>query len=87
MFWSSVYWKNQVEALRSGRVVFGVPEFLEGATAAPFVAERSKPEGGQPSENLAPRTESTYNNNQPIGDLCELTKKQLRFPSTSERTP
>lgn len=31
----------------------------------------------QPSENLAPRTESTYNKNQPIGDLCELTIKQL----------
>jgi hypothetical protein len=31
----------------------------------------------QPSENLAPRTESTYNNNQPIGNLSELTKKQL----------
>jgi hypothetical protein len=31
----------------------------------------------QPGENLAPRKESTYNKNQPIGDLCELTKKQL----------
>ena len=37
----------------------------------------------KPSETLAPGAESTYNN-QPNGDLCELTKKNgtlwLRFP-------
>jgi hypothetical protein len=37
----------------------------------------------QPSENLAPRTESTYNNNQPIGDLSELTKNKLPLASLS----
>jgi hypothetical protein len=38
----------------------------------------------QPGENLAPRTESTYNKNQPLGDLCELTKKQLPLAPFSE---
>jgi len=31
----------------------------------------------KPSETLAPGAESTYNNNQPNGDLSELTKKRL----------
>jgi hypothetical protein len=30
-----------------------------------------------PSETLAPGTESTYNNNQPKGNLSELTKNLL----------
>jgi hypothetical protein len=31
----------------------------------------------QPSENLAPRAKSTYNNNEPIEDISELTKNLL----------
>jgi hypothetical protein len=40
----------------------------------------------QPCENLAPRKESTYNNNQPIGNLSELTKKTVPFGSVFRAT-
>ena len=37
----------------------------------------------EPSETLAPGAESTYNNNQPNGDLSELTKKRLSLAPLS----
>jgi hypothetical protein len=42
---------------------------------------RSASGRSRPSEKLAPPKKINHNKNQPIGDLSELTKKQIPFGS------